>query len=105
MANIMTRSVLLPLIVPALLAACVSQSNWTDLLEAQNQELQQRNTMLSQQVAAEQAKVSRLQGAIKYTVNSDLLFAPGGWKISSQGKQIIAKMASQLAPLSKTRFW
>ncbi len=38
-----------------------------------------------------------MQGAIKYTVNSDQLFAPGSWQMSAQGKQIIAKMASQLA--------
>jgi len=102
MANTVMRSVLLPLIVPALLAACVSQSKY-DSLEAQNQQLQQRNTMLSQQIAAEQAQVSRLQGAIKHTVNSDLLFAPGGWKMSSQGKQIIAKLASQLAPTQQNK--
>jgi chemotaxis protein MotB len=45
-----------------------------------------------------QQQISRLQGAIKYTVNSDLLFPSGGWQISPQGPQIIARMASQLAP-------
>ena len=38
-----------------------------------------------------------MQGAIKYTVNCDLLFLSGGWQMSTQGQQIIARMASQLA--------
>jgi chemotaxis protein MotB len=41
--------------------------------------------------------IDRLQGAIKYTVNSDLLFPSGSWKMSADGKDIIAKMAKTLA--------
>ncbi len=85
-----SSALLLPLVTPVLLAACVSQSRY-DSLAAQNQQLQQ-------QVTAEQAHVTRLQGAIKYTVNSDLLFAPGSWQMSANGKDIIAKMAKILAP-------
>jgi chemotaxis protein MotB len=84
------------------LAGCVSQSKYDDL-QAQNQQLQQQNAMLSQQVAASKTQVNRLQGAIKYTVNSDLLFTPGGWEMRPQGKQIIAKMASQLAPTQQSK--
>jgi len=90
------RSVLLfPIIVPALLSACVSKSEY-DALEAQNQQLQQ-------QVAADKMQISRLQGAIKYTVNSDLLFPSGGWQISPQGQQVISKMAAKLAPTQQTK--
>jgi chemotaxis protein MotB len=39
-----------------------------------------------------------LQGAIKYTVNSDLLFAPGSWQMRPQGQQVIANLAKKLAP-------
>jgi chemotaxis protein MotB len=67
----------------------VSQSRYDDLA-AQNQQLQQ-------QVAPERAHVSRLQGAIKYTVNSDLLFPSGSWQMSADGKEAIAKMAKTLA--------
>ena len=82
---------LLPIAAPLLLAACgVSQDKY-DALAAQNQRLQQ-------QVAADQAHISRLQGAIKYTVNSDLLFPSGSWQMSADGKEIIAKMAKTLAP-------
>jgi chemotaxis protein MotB len=87
---------LLPLMAPVLLSACgVSQDKY-DALAAQNQQLQQ-------QVAADKEQISRLQGAIKYTVNSDLLFPPGSWKMSPQGQQIIAKMAVQLAPTQQNK--
>jgi chemotaxis protein MotB len=72
-----------------LLSACVWQSQY-DQVVAQNQQLQQ-------QVQADQARIGRLIGAIKFTVNSDLLFPSGSWQISDRGKDIMAKMASQLA--------
>jgi chemotaxis protein MotB len=84
------RSVLLLTVAPLALAACVTQSAY-DAAETQNMQLQQ-------QVAANTAHISRLQDAIKYTVNSDLLFAPGGWQMTADGKEIIAKMAKVLAP-------
>ena len=43
-------------------------------------------------------QIARLQGAIKYTVNSDLLFRPGSWQLSPNGEDIMAKMAKMLAP-------
>ena len=79
------------------LTGCVSQSKYDDL-QAQNAQLQQQNAALSNQVAAEKAQVSRLQGAIKYTVNSDLLFASGSWELRPQGKEIISRLAAKLAP-------
>ena len=92
------RGVLLfPLVAPVLLAACVSQGKY-DELQAQYQQVQQQNSALSSQVAAQKAQLCRLQGAIKYTVNSDLLFPSGGWQMSERGKQIIANMAAKLAP-------
>ena len=83
------------LVATGLLTGCVWKSDY-DKLQSQNQQLQQ-------QVASQQAQISRLAGAIKYTVNSDLLFAPGSWQMSDQGKQIIAKMASQLAPTQQNK--
>jgi chemotaxis protein MotB len=84
------------------LTGCVSQSKYDDL-QAQNQQLQQQNTSMAAEIAANKAQINRLQGAIKYTVNSDLLFSPGGWEMRPQGKQIIAKMASQLAPTQQSK--
>jgi chemotaxis protein MotB len=83
------------LVASGLLTGCVWKSDY-EALQTQNRQLQQ-------QVASQQAQISRLAGAIKYTVNSDLLFAPGSWQMSDQGKQIIAKMASQLAPTQQNK--
>jgi chemotaxis protein MotB len=66
-----------------ILTGCVSESKY-QALQAQNQQQAQQ--------------ISRLQGAIKYTVNSDLLFPSGGWQMSAQGQQVIAKLATKLAP-------
>jgi chemotaxis protein MotB len=97
------RGVLLvPLMAPLLLAACVSQGKY-DELQAQYQQVQQQNSALSSQVAAQKAQLCRLQGAIKYTVNSDLLFPSGGWQMSERGKQIIASMAAKLAPTQQNK--
>ena len=93
---------LLPLLASVLLSACVSQSAY-DQLQAQNQQLQQQNSALQAQVATDKAQICRLQGAIKYTVNSDLLFPSGGWQMSDRGKQIIANMAAKLAPTQQNK--
>ena len=103
MANDLKRGVLLaPLLAGVLLSACVSRSQY-DQLQAQNQQLQQQNSALQQQVAADKAQICRLQGAIKYTVNSDLLFPSGGYQMSDRGKQIIAGFAAKLAPTQQNK--
>ena len=94
--------VLFPLLTAFLLAACVSQRTY-DELQAQYQQVQQQNAALSAQVAADKAQICRLAGAIKYTVNSDLLFPSGGWQMSDRGKQIIAGMAAKLAPTQQNK--
>src|ERR1700741_3480938 len=87
------RGVLLfPLVASVLLFACVSQGSY-DALQAQYQQAQQQNAALSNKVAADKAQICRLQGAIKYTVNSDLLFRPVSYEMSERGKQIIAGFA------------
>ena len=97
------RGVLLfPIVAPVLLSACVSQSSY-DALQAQYQQAQQQNSALSAQVAADRAQICRLQGAIKYTVNSDLLFRPGDWQMAERGKQIIAGFAAKLAPTQQNK--
>jgi len=93
---------LLPLITFILLTGCVSQSTY-DQLQAQYQQLQQQNAALSAQAAADRAQICRLAGAIKYTVNSDLLFSSGGWQMSDRGKQIISNMATKLAPTQQNK--
>jgi chemotaxis protein MotB len=96
-------SLLLPIIAPILLGGCVVWKSDYDQVVSQNQQLQQQNAADEQQIAADKAQIGRLQGAIKYTVNSDQVFAPGSWEMSAQGKQIISKMASQLAPTQQNK--
>ena len=93
---------MLPIMASVLLSACVSQSSY-DALQAQYQQSQQQNAALSAQVAADKAQICRLQGAIKYTVNSDLLFRPGSYEMSDRGKQIIAGFAAKLAPTQQNK--
>jgi chemotaxis protein MotB len=97
-------TLLLPLTAPIVLGGCTwLWASDYDALKSQNQQLQQQTTAQSAEIANDKAQISRLQGAIKYTVNSDQLFAPGSWQMSAQGKQIIAKMASQLAPTQQNK--
>ena len=102
MATRSIRVAVLSVFVPLALAGCVSKSKYEDL-EAENQRLQQQLASASAQVSASQAQVSRLQNAIKFTVNSDLLFASGGWQMSAAGKDIIAKFTARLAPTQQNK--
>ena len=122
------RSVLLLLCAAsALLAGCVSQGKYDDLqgkytqlqgqynaLQGQYQQLQQASAAqaakssadiaaLKKEIDAGKVHVSRLQNAIKYTVNSDLLFRSGSWEMSKEGQEIIAKLVPQLAPFQQAK--
>jgi chemotaxis protein MotB len=67
-----------PLMAPFLLSGCTwLWSSQYDAFKEQNQQLQQQATTQSAEIATGKAQISWLQGAIKYTVNSDQLFAPG----------------------------
>ena len=122
------RRVLLVLCgVSVLLSGCVSQGKYDELegkyntLEGQYKQLQGQYAQLQQASAAQATKsaadiaalkkeidagqvhISRLQNAIKYTVNSDLLFRSGSWEMSPQGQEVIAKLAPQLAPFQQSK--
>ena len=90
-------------------AGCVSRSKYDalqaekDALQAQNQQLHQQVAAQSKETAAQKAQVGRLQGAIKYTVDSDLLFSPGGWEMKKAGKTTIARLAAKLAPTQQNK--
>jgi chemotaxis protein MotB len=118
-----TAHLLAPLLL-AVLSGCVSQSDYDALVAenhrqqqqiaadtAEKQRLQQQLAAARQQLAANQdqlaanqrtiadnqVQIQRLIGAIRYTVNSDLLFPSGSFQMTPAGEGIIAKMASQLA--------
>jgi chemotaxis protein MotB len=76
------------LLLSGLLAACVTQSAYDQL-----------NQQLSAEITQGQVHVTRLQGAIKLTVNSELLFPSGGWQMPPQAAKTIAEMAPVLAPM------
>src|SRR5215472_14043321 len=84
------RLLAVSLLSTTVLTGCVWKSDY-EALQAQNQQLQA-------QLAASQQQVARLQGAVKYVANSDLLFASGSWQMRPQGQQIIADFAKKLAP-------
>jgi chemotaxis protein MotB len=99
----MNRQFVIGMVVSTILVpGCVKKSKY-EALEAENRRLQQELSTEKAQVAAEKAQVARLQGAIKYTVNSDLLFAPGSWEIKASGKDVIAKLATKLAPTQQNK--
>ena len=85
-----------------LLGGCVWKSDY-DALKAQNDQLQQQVQAQQAQIAAGQQHVSRLQGAIAYTVNSDLLFAPGSWQMKPGAERLISQYASRLAPTQQNK--
>jgi len=73
-----------------MLGGCVVWRSDYDTLKTQNAQLQQ-------QIAQDQQQIRRLQGAIKYTINSDALFPSGSWEMNSNGQEIIARFADKLA--------
>ena len=88
---------LIPLVAPILLTAgCVWKSDY-DALQSQNTQLKQQVSSLQTQVASDKEQIGRLQGTIKYVLDSDLLFQSGGYKVSAAGQQTIGQIASKLA--------
>ncbi len=79
------------LMLAAWLPGCVSVSAYDQL-----------NQQLSAEIAQGQVHITRLQGAIKVTVNSELLFPSGGWQMPPQAAKTIAEMAPVLAPMQTT---
>lgn len=85
------------LILPSmLLGGCVWKSDF-DALQTQNAQLQQQLASQTNELNATKAQAGRLGGAILFTVNSDLAFAPGSWELTARGKGIIGDFAKKLA--------
>jgi chemotaxis protein MotB len=89
-----------------LLAGCVSQQKY-DAVQQKNDDLEQEYAQLNQSMTAEvnsqQIQISRLQNAIKVSVDSALLFPSGGWEMSDEAKQTIGRIAAILAPHQRTK--
>jgi chemotaxis protein MotB len=83
------------------MAGCVSQQKYEES-QQKNAELEQQyqelNQSMSAEVAAKDMHITRMQDAIKVSVNSELLFPSGGWEMPASAKTSIAKIAAILAP-------
>ena len=88
------------------LPGCVSKQKYEES-QQKNTELEQEYQQLNQQMSAElgskSMQISRLQNAIKLSINSQLLFPSGRWDMSESAKQSIAKVAAILAPHQTTK--
>jgi chemotaxis protein MotB len=85
-------------LIALILSACVPAQQYNALENDYNQ----LNQRLSSEIGAQQVHITRLQGAIKVAVNSELLFPSGGWEMPPAAAQTIAKMAPILAPFQQT---
>ena len=81
-----------------MLSGCVSQQKYNAL----DQEYQQLQQSMGAEVGAQEMQITRLQNAIKVSVNGELLFPSGGWEMPAPAQQTIAKMAAILAPQQTT---
>jgi chemotaxis protein MotB len=101
----MTGSVTLAALVLAL-TGCVSKQTY-EASQQKNTELEQEYQQLNQQMSAEvgdkSMQITRLQDAIRVSINSELLFPSGSWEMSDDAKQSISKVAAILAPHQKTK--
>lgn len=99
MRMVLKRSAaLVALLTPLVLAACSSGITSSDY-----NAVQAENRRLNEQVASQQARIGQLESAIKYTVESDLLFPSGSYTISPQGERLLASFTQKLAPMQQSK--
>jgi chemotaxis protein MotB len=87
-------------------AGCVSKQTYEESQQKNTeleQEYQQLNQQMSAEVGAKNMQITRLQDAVRVSINSELLFPSGSWEMSDNAKQSIAKVAAILAPHQKTK--
>src|ERR1700712_3705340 len=94
-----TRYVLASVLLTGALGGCVSQQKYNTL----DQEYQQLSQSMSAEVGSQRMQITRLQNAVRVSVNSELLFPSGGWQMPADARQTIAKMAAILAPQQTTK--
>jgi len=89
-----------------LLVGCVSQEKY-EASQQKNAELEaqyaQLNETMGSEIAAKGMHISRMQDAIKVSLNDKLLFPSGGSEMSADAKTSIAKVAAILAPHQKNK--
>ena len=89
-----------------LIVGCVSQQKY-EASQQRNAELeaqyQQLNETMGSEIAARELHLSRMQDAIRVSLNDDLLFPSGGSEMSADAKASVAKVAAILAPHQKNK--
>lgn len=99
MATMKLRTLMACVLLGDLAGGCVPASQY----DALDNDYNQLNARLSSEISSQQVHITRLQGAVKIAVNSELLFPSGGWDMPSQAAATIAKMAPILAPMQQTQ--
>jgi chemotaxis protein MotB len=89
-----------------LMVGCVSQQKY-EASQQRNAELEaqykQLNETMGSEIAARELHVSRMQDAIRVSLNDDLLFPSGGSEMSADARTSVAKVAAILAPHQKNK--
>ena len=88
------------------LPGCVSKQRYEESQQKNSeleQEYQQLNEQMSGELGSKDMQISRLQNAIKLSINSQLLFPSGRWDMPDSAKRSIAKVAAILAPHQTTK--
>jgi chemotaxis protein MotB len=93
------QGAMMTFIAMLVLAGCVSQQKY-DALDADYQQL---NQTMSAEVSAKQMQITRLQNAIKVTVNNELLFPSGDWQMPVEAQRSLSKIVPILAPKQQTK--
>jgi len=84
-----------------LMAGCVTQGKYDDSQQqnaALQQQYQELQTAMGSEINSKDMQITRMQDAIKLSVNSQLLFPSGGWEMSPEAETTIAKIAKVMAP-------
>jgi chemotaxis protein MotB len=90
-----------------MLVGCVSQKKYGES-QRKNSELEQEYQQLLQQINqteidARNMQITRMQNAIRVSINSGLLFPSGSYDMSERAERTIAKFAAILAPHQQTK--
>ena len=87
------------MMIAGAVVGCVPTSQYAAL----DQEYNALNARLSGEIGQQQVRITRLQGAIKVAVNSELLFPSGGWQMPPEAAATIAKIAPILVPIQQSQ--
>jgi chemotaxis protein MotB len=98
------KSAILSIALMTALGGCVSQADYDALnakyaaLSAEHEQSMQQIAALNQRIAAQGEHVTRLQSALHFTLQDDMLFKSGSWKLSKDGEEALAGVAQKLGP-------